>query len=116
MGHKALPLLLLFATGCSGSGPDADLQYIKQARSVGAEWALVNEQASKNQLTSTYVASMHHWLRQQLQAASTALTKPDSRYAEEIQALLQQPDGAAPDELRAHVEKLKEIEDQLESA
>jgi hypothetical protein len=116
MGRNALPLLLLLAAGCSGSGPDADLQYIKQARSVGAEWALVNEQASKNQLTPTYVASMHRWLRRQLQASSTALTKPDSRYGEEIRALVEQRDDAAPDELRAHVDKLKEIEDQLESA
>ena len=116
MLRKALCLLLLFATACSGSGPEADLQYIKQARSIGAEWAMVNEQASKNQLTPTYVASMHHWLHQQLQTAATSLTEPDSRYGEEIQTLLKQPDDAAPDKLRAHVDKLKAIEDQLESA
>ena len=116
MGRKMLSLLLLFAAGCSGSGPEADLQYIKQARSIGAEWALVNEQAAHNKVTATYVTSMHQWLRQQLQTASTSLTQPDTRYGEEIQALLQQPDDVAPDELRAHVAKLKQIEDQLESA
>ena len=116
MWRNALPLLLLLAVGCSSSGPDADLQYIKQARSIGAEWALVNEQARANKLTATYASNMHQWLRQQLQTSSASLTVPDSRYGEEIQALLQQPDDAAPDELRAHVDKLKEIEDQLESA
>ena len=117
MGRIALSLLLLAAvSACSGNGPEADLQYIKQARSVGAEWALVNEQAAANKLTRPYVASMHVWLRQQLQTASTSLTKPHSRYGEEIQALLRQPDDARPDKLRAHVAKLKEIENELESA
>jgi hypothetical protein len=108
-------IAFLFAAGCS-KGPQADLQYIKQARSLGAEWALVNEQASQGKLTDTYVASMHQSLREQLQTASTSLTKPDSRYAIEIHALLQQPDDAAPEELRAHTDKLKQIEDSLESA
>ena len=117
MGRNTLSLLLLLAaSACSGSGPEADLQYIKQARSVGAEWALVNEQAAANKLTPTYVASMRVWLRQQLQTASTSLTEPDSRYGEEIQALLRQPDDASPGQLRAHVAKLNWIEDQLESA
>ena len=108
-------LFALLLAGCS-KGPDADLQYIKEGRSLAAEWALLNEQANKGQLTHTYVASMHEWVREQLQSAATSLTKPDSRYAIEIQALLQQPDDAAPEELRAHADKLKQIEDQLESA
>ena len=108
-------IAFLFAAGCS-KGPEADLQYIKQARSLGAEWALVNEQASQGKLTDTYVASMHQSLRQQLQTASISLTKPDTRYAVEIHALLQQPDDAAPEELQSHSDKLKQIEDSLESA
>jgi Tfp pilus assembly protein PilP len=114
MRRKSLLLLLLLA-GCS-TGPDADLQYIKQARSAAAEWALVNEQAEQGKLTEIYAASMRQWLRQSLQTSSTALTQPDTRYALEIRALLDQPDDAAPDELRAHADVLKHIEDQLESA
>ena len=106
---------LLALAACS-KGPQADLQYIKQARSAAAEWALVNEQANAGRLTPTYVGSMHEWLRQQIQSASSALTMPDSRYAIEIQTLLSQPDDAAPEELRVHVDKLKQIEDSLESA
>ena len=114
MLRKPLLLLLLLA-GCS-KGPEADLQYISQARSLGAEWALVNEQAGQGKLTAAYVSSMHQWLRQQLQTSSTSLTEPNSAYGAEIQALLRLPDNAPPAQLRAHAAKLKQIEDQLESA
>jgi Tfp pilus assembly protein PilP len=109
-------LVLFIVLAACSRGAEADLQYIKQARSVGAEWALVNEQAGQGKLTATYAASMHQWLRQQLQTASQSLTQPDSRYGQEIQALLDQPDDAAPEELRAHSDKLKQIEHSLESA
>jgi hypothetical protein len=108
-------LLLLFLTSCS-KGAEADLQFIGQARSLGAEWALVNEQASKGHLTPTYVRSMHEWLRDNLQTTASSLTQPDSRYGAEIRTLLAEPDDAAPDELRAHADRLKQIEDSLESA
>jgi hypothetical protein len=108
-------LCILCLAACS-SGPSADLQYIKQARSIGAEWALVNEQAQADQLTSTYVESMHQWLRDGLSTASSSLTEPRSAYGAEIRALLAEPADAAPETLRDHVNKLKRIEDQLESA
>ena len=108
-------LLLLVLAGCS-KGPEADLQYIKQARSAAAEWALVNEQANKGQLTGVYVGNMRKWLRDDIRTSSSALTEPDSRYGQEIQALLNQLADAAPEELRAHADKLKQIEDGLESA
>jgi hypothetical protein len=108
-------LLLLVVAGCS-KGPGADLQYIKQARSAGAEWALVNEQAREGNLTAIYVASMHKWSREQIQSSLSSLTEPNSNYAAEIQALLAQSPDSAPEELRAHSEKLKQIENGLESA
>src|SRR3954449_2987651 len=109
-------LLLLSLLAACSKGPQADLAYISQARSLGAEWALVNEQASGGRLTATYSQTMRSDLRKQLQTVSSSLTEPDSRYGQEIQALLAQPDDAAPEELRAHAEKLKQIEDSLESA
>jgi hypothetical protein len=114
MLRKAM-LLILLLVGCS-KGPEADLQYIGQARSLGAEWALVNEQANKGKLTPAYVHSMHKWLRDNLQTAASSLTQPDSRYGAEIETLLAEPDDAAPDELRGHADRLKRIEDSLESA
>jgi hypothetical protein len=59
---------------------------------------------------------MHEWLREQLQTTATSLTQPDSVYGQEIQALLRQPDDASPEQLRAHSDTLKQVEDSLESA
>jgi Tfp pilus assembly protein PilP len=110
----SLPLLLALAS-CS-KGPDADLEYIGQARSAAAEWAMVNEQAAGGKVTDVYVRSMHQWIRQQIQTSATSLTEPDSPYGDKIAALLQQPDDAAPQELRQRAAALKQIEDKLESA
>ncbi len=108
-------LAFLLLCGCS-SGPQSDLQYIKQARSIAAEWAEVNQQASHGNLTATYVGSMHEWLRDGAQTSVTSLTEPDSSYGKEMKALLAEPDDAAPAALRAHADSLKQIEDKLESA
>lgn len=107
--------VLLLLAGCS-KGPEADLQYIGQARSSAAEWALVNERASLGQLTHPYVESMRRSLRSQIKSAKSALTVPGSTYDAEMEALLEQPDEATPQQLRAHAERLKQIEDELESA
>jgi Tfp pilus assembly protein PilP len=112
---RVASIAALLLVGCS-KGPEADLQYIKQARSAAAEWALVNEQASEGKLTQTYLVSMHQWLRDEVQSASVALTRPDSPYGLEIRALLQQPDNAPPGELRGRAGELKQIEHSLESA
>ena len=106
--------LFLLLTACS-KGPQADLQYIGEARSAAAEWALVNEQARRGQLTHAYVESMRQAAREEIQSAQSALTVPDSPYAEEMKALASEPDAASPGELRSHVERLKQVEDSLES-
>ena len=59
---------------------------------------------------------MRRSVREQLSTASSTLTEPDSRYGAEIRALLAEPDAAPPEELRAHADKLKQIEDGLASA
>lgn len=110
-----LPLLLLALSACS-KGPDADLPAIGEARSVAAEWALVNQEANEGKLTGPYVATMRTNARQQLKSAASSLTQPKSPYGEEIRALLAQPPDAPPEALRAHTHKLRQIEDALESA
>ena len=112
---RCLLLLALLLWGCS-KGPDADLASIGEARSLGAEWALVNEQAAAGKLTATYAHTMRAQLREQLQSSEASLKQPQSDYGAQIRALLQLPDDAAPQLLRAHTEKLKQIEDSLESA
>ena len=108
-------LLVLVLSACSSS-EDADLQYIKEARSIASEWALVNEQASAGKLTDTYVQSMRHWLRDDLRSANGSLTNPRSPYGDQIRQLLAEPSDAAPADLRARAQVLKKIEDGLESA
>lgn len=110
--RRVLPLLLL--AGCS-KGPQADLQYISQARSLGSEWAMVNQLAAQGKLTATYVQTMRESLREQLGTTGSALTQPNSAYGSEIHALLAEPDNAPAAELRFHSQKLKQIEDRLES-
>src|SRR4051794_23387051 len=96
--------LLLFAltlAACS-KGPEADLPSIGEARSLAAEWALVNDLANQGKLTPTYVQTMRKSVREQLQATSRSLTQPDSAYAVEIAAVLREPDEVPPAKLRAH--------------
>jgi Tfp pilus assembly protein PilP len=109
-----LSLLLLLLAACS-KGADADLASIGEARSLTAEWALVNEQAADGKVTHTYADTMREQLRDQLQSTSSALTQPNSRYGNEIGAVLRLPDDAAPPLLRLHAATLKQIEDHLES-
>lgn len=108
-------LLLLLLASCS-KGPEEDLQYISQARSLGAEWALVNEQGEKGNLTKAFVSTMRESVREQLQTTASSLSEPNNPYANEIRTLLSEPGDAPPAELRSHVAKLKQIEDSLESA
>jgi hypothetical protein len=110
-----LLLSVMLLAGCS-KGPQADLEYIGDARSLAAEWALVNDQASQGKLSGAYVGSMHGWIRQQLQTDASSLTEPTAPYASVIQALLKLPDGAAPEQLKAYADRLKQQEDALESA
>lgn len=114
--HMRWILLLLLSLAACSKAPEADLPYISQARSLAAEWALVNQEASEGKLTDAYVQTMRQSVREQLQTSQKALTQPQSDYGREIAALLKEPDGAVPQTLRSHADKLKTIEDSLESA
>jgi hypothetical protein len=107
-----LMLLVLVLEGCA-QGPDADLPYIGEARSVAAEWALVNEQASQGHLTAAYVRTMRADLRDQLRTIPKSLMEPRSAYGQEITKLLKEPDDASAATLRSHASMLKRIEDSL---
>ena len=113
--RKLLLFLLVLCSACS-NGPQADAPAIGEARSLAAEWALINGQASEHKLTGTYVEAMRSSIRDELQTTAKSLTEPNSAYGAEIQAVMKLPDDAPPQELRSHAEKLKQIEDSLESA
>ena len=112
MRRALLPLLLL--AGCS-KGAETDLQYISQARSLGFEWAMVNQLAAQGKLTGAYVETMRESLKEQLGTTASALTQPQSEYGNEIRALVAEAANAPAAELRIHAGKLKQIEDRLES-
>lgn len=109
------PLMLLLLAACS-KGPESDLQAISGARSLAAEWALVNEQASKGHLTSVYVKVMHRSIRAELRSSLGSLSERGTPYALEIEALVREPDNSPPRTLREHADNLKRVEERLESA
>ena len=111
-------LLLFLALACSAcsKGPKADVPAIGEARSLAAEWALINDQAAHGKLNRTYVGTMRASIREQLQEAASSLSQPDSAYGREVQALLKEPEEAPAQDLRTHADKLKQVEDSLESA
>lgn len=113
--RRALLLSLSVLAACS-KGPQADLQYISKTRSLAAEWALINELDAKGQLTNAYVSAMHQSLREQAQTAAKAVTEPNAPYAQDMKAIAAMPDDAPPQQLRAYSDKLKAVEDSLESA
>lgn len=108
-------LFPVLALASCAKGPEADLPAIGEARSLAAEWAMVNEQAGAGHLTNSYASSMRENIREQLKTSSKTLTQPAAAYAAEIGAILREPDDAPPSALRAHASHLKRIEDQLES-
>ena len=108
-------MLGVLLTACS-KGPQADLPSIGEARSLGAEWALVNEQLARGRVTVVYADTMRGRLREQLDTNLTSLTQQHSEYAGQMRALLALPDDVSPAVLRAHAKALKRIEDKLESA
>jgi len=107
--------IALTLAACS-KGPEADLPAIGEARSLAAEWALVNEQSAAGHITSTYTQTMRARLREALQTDLGSLTRPQSDYGNEIRAILATADDASPALLRAHARALKQREDKLESA
>lgn len=109
-------LLLGLMLGACSKGAESDLPSIGEARSLGAEWALVNELHARGHLSAAYTRSMRGRLKEQLQSNLQSLTQPKSDYGVEIRALVTARDDASPRELRAHARALKRIEESLESA
>src|SRR4051794_29876580 len=105
----ALLILGIALAGCSG-GAKGDLRYVSQARSAAAEWALVNAQAAHGKLTTIYIRRMREDVRQELEDAIAGLSDPKAAYANEMKAVLAEPDDADPAQLQRHVDRFKQIE------
>jgi hypothetical protein len=108
----AAALLLLGA--CSG-GESKDLPTIREARSLAAEWALVNHQAESGRLRPAYVRAMREEAIAQLESALGGMTAKDGAAASEISVLTRLAPDAPAGLLYAHARRLKAVEDGLEA-
>jgi hypothetical protein len=111
-GAPGLAALLLVAA--SQPAPDRDLAAIKAARSIVAEWALVNQLAAAGRLSGSFADGMRREARQQLSERLSELSDPASPAAREIARMSQAPARVDPGALRASAQHLLAIETQLE--
>jgi hypothetical protein len=108
----AAAFLLLGAADAPASR--ADLVTIKEARSIAAEWALVNRLAADGRLRRAYVRAMREEAIGQLESALKAMKDKDSAAAAEIGALAHLSPNASAGLLYAHARRLQSMEDALE--
>jgi hypothetical protein len=107
-----LILLAALSAGCA-SQSDHELEALKSARSVLAEWALVEEQAHRGQAPATYVEQMRQLARDQLKTAESELTR-EPQAAALVEELRSGSPGAA--DLKRANTALEPLEKQLESS
>jgi hypothetical protein len=96
--------MLPLVAGCS-SAADRQLESVKSARSVLAEWAMVAALRERDQVSATYAEETASTAREQL--ASLAATLPPG-----LGAL---PEAPSPAMLRAHAGQAAAIESRLEA-
>jgi len=104
-------LILLLLGGCDAASNE--LPPVEQARSVGAEWAGINQLEAQGRVTHTYAAMMRRDARSELETLAGKFADPRSPEARLVEQLLALPDHAPPAELRQRSEQLKAIEDRL---
>ena len=107
--RTAMASLALTLASCG-----SELPTIKEARSVAAEWALVNQQATAGNANRVYVEEMRSSTSEQLTSLKDKLSDPDSREANALDALLALPPDASPDTIGKQVDRLDRIEKRLE--
>ncbi|MFL6859906.1 MAG: hypothetical protein ACJ8EV_03695 [Sphingomicrobium sp.] len=110
---RCSPAVLALVAGLGGcaSPAERDLEAVKSARSVLAEWALVEAQASRDSTPATYAEEMRSAAGDQLAKARQTLRE---RRPEAAARLSISADGPAnPAELRAVREALKPLETAL---
>jgi hypothetical protein len=109
--HLACSVLLFALAGC-GSKTDQQLEAVKAARTVLAEWALVEQQSAKGETPATYADQMREEARIQLRTAQSSLLADQPEAANLIGALADgEPSAAA---LQAADDRLEPLEKRLE--
>jgi polyphosphate kinase 2 (PPK2 family) len=113
MGRSFACLLMGAALASCASQSDKELEAVKSARSVLAEWALVEERKAQGRASETYVEQMREQAREQLKTAESGLQGERS-----AASLIEQVRNAAPKagDLKRANKALEPLEQSLESA
>ena len=106
---------LLLLGGAGSGGARKDLPTIKEARSLAAEWALVNHLAASGRLRPAYVRAMREEAISHLATALASMTDKESAAAREMATLARLPPDSPAVLLYAHARRLQAIEDGLEA-
>jgi hypothetical protein len=111
--RSACALVLTVALAACASQSDKQLEAVKSARSVLAEWALVEQQSAGGNAQATYVKQMRAQARQQLKTAAAELSGQP-----EAAGLLERLRSGSPGpaDLKAAGDALRPLEDSLEAA
>src|SRR3569623_1256459 len=109
---------ILALTLCGAASPDSprDVLTTMAARSVVAEWALVNRTAARGWPSGHYTEQMRREARRQLASDLKAMSNPDSPAARVMARLLALNPAADPRLLAAGAAALAKIEKQLEDS
>ena len=107
MRTRLVPIAIAAVLAGCASQTDRELEAVKSARSVLAEWALVEQQGDAGRAEATYVEQTRRLAREQLEVAGSALTGwPDAaRLIEQIRA--GSPDATALKRANAALEPLE---------
>jgi len=96
MANRSVVLLLAALAGACSGPVERDLEAVKAARTVLAEWALVEERAAQGETPATYVDQMRDAAREQLTTARDTFEEDGQEAAGVLDAVLAaRPDAAA---------------------
>jgi hypothetical protein len=109
-----LALALAFAATACSSPASEDVLTVKTARSLVAEWALVNREAARGRVTKHYADKMRENARSQLTDLRKSAENPAAPGVAEIDRAILLPANADAQMLDTIVGRLSHIETQLE--
>jgi hypothetical protein len=95
MRHAAAILASIALTSGCASPAERDLEAVKSARSVLAEWALVESQAARGDTPTTYAEEMRKAAADQLRTAGKTLSERQPEAASRLALPEGQPADAA---------------------
>ena len=106
-------LFIAFALAACSSQADKQLEAVKSARSVLAEWALVEDQAAGGRAQATYTDQMRKLARDELKTDATELAQQPAAAARLQQFRSGSPGAAA---LKQAESALEPLEKRLEAS